>query len=645
MKAPKIISAVIAFSLTISVCASAKTANMENYLIGDINSHWAEKELTTLINAGILKGAATKAMPDAKITRGEFTALTSRTLALSSDGDGNFSDIPPTHMFFTEIDAASDAGIVTGPGGGKFFSDRTITREEIMLIIARCLPERNDTQLNFSDIENDYKYSDELKNSVSSGIITGFGDGTFRPYEKASRAECAVMLVRLLKAMPAVADDTLTGIEQAYIRNDMKNTESNINLSCGLALKETYDKIDAQKTISSLSTQVEKLTDGMKLVSRNTSGLLSKSVYEGDITYITTNTNGTRQKTYKATYIINTIQMDDTVYVYNSDLSLAKKDKINLTWEVYSTPPDNAPYGVNVISPSSFQISAKDLGVESSSLMSGARFYNSLTRKYMEFAKKNGYEVWPIYKTDFTLKTADNFLNSTEARKKSLEYLLGYACKYLIDGINVDFENIYASNHHIISKHVRELSTALHELGLVVSVDITRKEPTSANWSMCYDRDLLNKNADYVMLMAYDEYYASSKTPGSVASLDWTEESIIRTLGEVDNSKLILGIPFYMRYFETQNGKVTSSKAISMQTAYDYTQANNVKYEYINKDKQYKISWKNGSKTCVFWLENTDTVAMRVNLANKYNLAGVASWRRGLEISKVWNTIAENLSR
>ena len=63
----------------------------------------------------------------------------------------------------------------------------------------------------------------------------------------------------------------------------------------------------------------------------------------------------------------------------------------------------------------------------------------------------------------------------------------------------------------------------------------------------------------------------------------------------------------------------------------------------MESDGQYKISWKSGNKTCIFWLENTDTVLKRVNLANKYNLAGVASWRRGLEISKVWDVIEENL--
>ena len=144
--------------------------------------------------------------------------------------------------------------------------------------------------------------------------------------------------------------------------------------------------------------------------------------------------------------------------------------------------------------------------------------------------------------------------------------------------------------------------------------------------------------------MAYDEYYASSKTPGSVASLDWTENSIKLTLGDVDKDKLILGIPFYMRYFETSNGKVTSTKAISMQTAYELINSNNVTYTYIEEDMQYKISWTKNGKNCVFWLESTDTIQKRMNLVQKYNLAGVATWRRGLEIQKVWDVIYQNLN-
>ena len=43
------------------------------------------------------------------------------------------------------------------------------------------------------------------------------------------------------------------------------------------------------------------------------------------------------------------------------------------------------------------------------------------------------------------------------------------------------------------------------------------------------------------------------------------------------------------------------------------------------------------------WMENADTIKNRVILSKKYNLAGVASWRRGFETEDVWYEIAKNL--
>jgi spore germination protein YaaH len=38
----------------------------------------------------------------------------------------------------------------------------------------------------------------------------------------------------------------------------------------------------------------------------------------------------------------------------------------------------------------------------------------------------------------------------------------------------------------------------------------------------------------------------------------------------------------------------------------------------------------------LFWLEDKDSVIKRLNLAKKYNLPGIASWRRGLETKDIW---------
>ena len=57
-------------------------------------------------------------------------------------------------------------------------------------------------------------------------------------------------------------------------------------------------------------------------------------------------------------------------------------------------------------------------------------------------------------------------------------------------------------------------------------MDVTAKS-SSLNWSLCYDRKELGKVVDYIMLMAYDEHWATSPVSGSVASIGWVENSIV----------------------------------------------------------------------------------------------------------------------
>ena len=55
---------------------------------------------------------------------------------------------------------------------------------------------------------------------------------------------------------------------------------------------------------------------------------------------------------------------------------------------------------------------------------------------------------------------------------------------------------------------------------MMVSMDVTGIS-TSENWSLCYDRERLSKVVDYMMLMAYDQHWASSPVAGSVAEYTW----------------------------------------------------------------------------------------------------------------------------
>lgn len=636
----KKITAIFMAAITlISACFASTSYNENSAEFTDISDHWAKDDIVTLNRLGIFKGTNGKANPNLQITRGEFTALIARALGLEGKNYNIFNDVNEDNIFFSEISAAYSAGLINGNGNGDFCSEDKITREEIMLIVSRCVNVKTTDTSTFKDISKNYKYIAELKNAVSAGIITGYSDGTFKPLSNATRAEAAAMTVRLLKNSVSPSDSNLKKFAKNYIKNDIENPQNNTQCSIGNALNEISCRNEYIEEIQKYIPDISKTIGNLSVESVQKSGMLSVVTLNADISYAADKYSRVRN----ADIILKIFSKSNSLYTYEYNINFNYTEKINLTWDVYSTIPSYSPKGVNIISPSCFHISSDELGVEKNELADGISFYNSLTSSYVNYAKTNNYDIWAMYKTDFTLNTSDKFLNNANSKKKAISLLINYACKYNIAGINFDFENMYEKNRDVFSEHVRKVTLAMHEMGIFVSVDVTRKEKTSSVWSMCYDRAALSETADYIMLMAYDEYYADSKTPGSVASLDWTEDTIKKTLAEVPSKKLILGIPFYMRYWEVTNGKVTSTKAISMETAWTLANENNAEYTWIAQDEQYKVSWKKDNTTCSFWLENAQTIKKRVELSNKYSLAGIASWRRGLETDDVWKIIIDNL--
>lgn len=159
--------------------------------------------------------------------------------------------------------------------------------------------------------------------------------------------------------------------------------------------------------------------------------------------------------------------------------------------------------------------------------------------------------------------------------------------------------------------------------------------------------------------MNYDEHTTSSNEAGSVSSLTFTEEGLKNTIDEVgDASRVINGMPFYTRIWtETPedesdgNGKliedaangnyVLSTKAVSMDAAKEaYTEAGATPI-YNEETGQNYVVYEKGSSTYMIWLEDETSIKARLDLMNKYEIAGAGYWKLGLESDDIWNTISQ----
>ncbi|GAA4722407.1 glycosyl hydrolase family 18 protein [Brevibacillus fulvus] len=318
--------------------------------------------------------------------------------------------------------------------------------------------------------------------------------------------------------------------------------------------------------------------------------------------------------------------------------------KVNLTWEQVSSRNPNlanipAMPGLNVISPTWFEL--KD---EQGTLS------NKADPAYVEWAHKRGYQVWGLVSNGFNPDWTQAVLKDFRLREKLVGQILNYADLYNLDGINLDFENVYLEDKQNLVQFVRELTPYLHEQGLIVSMDVTIKS-TSERWSLFYDRPALSQVVDYMIVMTYDEHAAASPEAGSVASLPWVEEGLRGVLAEIPNDKLILGMPYYTRLWKEEkqsDGTIkVSSKALTMETAEAWMKERNLKAQPDEQSGQLFVSYTDpqDGATYKMWLEEAGSIQKRVELVHKYALAGVASWRRGYEKSGIWETVQETLNK
>ncbi|UUZ96872.1 S-layer homology domain-containing protein [Paenibacillus sp. P25] len=179
---------------------------------GDLQNHWAKKEIELLASKGLVKGASDVSFaPDRSISRAEYVALLVRALGLKPDASAvSYKDVTASDWFAAELGAAQKAGLVNGYEDGTFRPHNIISRQEMAVLLLKATRyagikfesngQNTQSLQSFKDkglVERwAQSYVDE---GVRNGLLQGASDGYFLPNEKASRAQAVVVLARMLR--------------------------------------------------------------------------------------------------------------------------------------------------------------------------------------------------------------------------------------------------------------------------------------------------------------------------------------------------------------------------------------------------------------------------------------------------------------
>ncbi|WP_166246271.1 family 43 glycosylhydrolase [Paenibacillus turpanensis] len=168
---------------------------------------WASEAIQALAAEGFIKGSPDGTFnPAGEITRADFVVLLVRLLGLKSDSPGSFTDVPKDAYYYEAVGTLKALGITNGIGEGRFDPSGKITRQDLMVLLARALTVTDKMQLDvgssqalqsFTDANQVADYAaDSVSAFVEHGLVQGSGE-EIQPRSSATRAETAVLLHRI----------------------------------------------------------------------------------------------------------------------------------------------------------------------------------------------------------------------------------------------------------------------------------------------------------------------------------------------------------------------------------------------------------------------------------------------------------------
>ena len=231
----------------------------------------------------------------------------------------------------------------------------------------------------------------------------------------------------------------------------------------------------------------------------------------------------------------------------------------------------------------------------------------------------------------FDDRRARQMVETPEARAQVIAQLVAGVKKYGLAGITVDIENVGTAQQSNLGAFVRELRTALHTSGGLVLQTVA---------SDADDAELrgAGQNADYAVVMLYDEHYVTGN-PGPVASQPWYDSSAARALTLINPDKAIFAIGTYGYHWDdTGDGRPADAATFAEVMRLVRDHGGTVKFS--EEEQNPVATWTDpDSVEHQVWFLDATTAWNELATTSRLSARGVAIWRLGAEDPSLWSVL------
>jgi cellulose synthase/poly-beta-1,6-N-acetylglucosamine synthase-like glycosyltransferase/peptidoglycan/xylan/chitin deacetylase (PgdA/CDA1 family)/spore germination protein YaaH len=231
--------------------------------------------------------------------------------------------------------------------------------------------------------------------------------------------------------------------------------------------------------------------------------------------------------------------------------------------------------------------------------------------------------------TVWRIKEMADFLADVNARRNLIRDVVQYAVQAHQAGIVVDFEEIPDETQPQFREFIAELAPALHSVGLKLMIALPARDDA-------YDYKFFGKQCDAIVLMNYDQHWATSE-PGPIAAQDWFVENLRQVLELVPAQKIVVGIANYAYDWPAARKNQWSAIEPSVQEAllHAYESETDVDFDSASLNPHYSYV-DDQNRVHQVWMLDAVTAYNQLRASERMGVQGTALWRLGSSDSSLW---------
>jgi spore germination protein YaaH len=269
-----------------------------------------------------------------------------------------------------------------------------------------------------------------------------------------------------------------------------------------------------------------------------------------------------------------------------------------------------------------------------------------LDESFLQQARKDDCKVF-VTLTDYdeTTKRFDHsisaaILASAASRRRHVAAVADWAAAHKVDGVDVDWEALTASQRGAYARFVEELAARLHKDGRRIAVDVFPKTSEPGGWDVprAQDWKRLGAAVDEFRVMTYN-YSGSWSGPGPLSPPSWMDRVLAFAESRVDPRKIVMGLGLYGREWrEAKTTDLVWSDVLRIRASERPSQSRSDSGELV-------LSYRSGGLQHIAYFPDARAIddKLKTMLERHPHIKGVYAWLMGQEDPAVWPVLHRRL--